>query len=433
MIDVEQALSQILSHARRLQPCETALDDALGRALAETVASDMDSPPYDKSIVDGYAIVAEDLQSGAAELAIIEEVVAGTAPRAQVTSGAATRVMTGAPIPTGATAVVMVERTEIIGEGERVHPGRGPAAAGAALGRVAIRDKDIRAGRNILRQGEAMRAGETVLHAGARIRALEIALLAEIGRAVVQTVPRPRVAILATGNELVEPSQTPALGQIRNSNSPMLAAAVRQAGATPVLLGVARDEQGELAERIRAGLSSDILLLSGGVSAGVMDLVPSALAAQGAREVFHKVRLKPGKPIWFGVGPATENNAAKSPTLIFGLPGNPVSTYVCFELFVRPAIQQLAGFPPTGLRRCQAALTDEHRQRGDRPTYFPAVYQQSAKGPARVRPVAWHGSADLRGLSEANALAIFPAGERIFKAGEIIDVLLLDDGVIARQ
>jgi molybdopterin molybdotransferase len=431
MIEVAKALGLILSHATRLPACAAELDDALGRVLDETITSPMDSPPYDKSIVDGYAIIADDLKQGAAQLEIIEEVVAGSVPRQQVVHGAAIRVMTGAPIPAGADTVVMVERTEISGGGQAIAPGRGQAQTNANLGQVVIRDEEIRAGRNILRQGEAMRTGDIVLRAGARIRPLEIALLAEIGRATVQAVPRPRVAILATGNELVAASETPAPGQIRNSNSPMLAAVARQAGATPILLGVARDDPREMAERIRQGLAADILLLSGGVSAGVMDLVPSVLAEQGVREVFHKVRLKPGKPLWFGVGPdgAAAGRAGKPPALVFGLPGNPVSTFVCFELFVRPAIQQLAGLEATGLRQCQAVLSAEHRQRGDRPTYFPAVYKAASAGgksAGAVTPVDWHGSADLRGLSAANALALFPPGDRKFQPGETVDVLLLD-------
>jgi len=430
MIDVPQALRLILENARRLPACAAGLEDALGRVLDETIASNMDSPPYDKSIVDGYAIIAEDLQKGAAQLAIIEEVVAGSVPQQRVVRGTSVRVMTGAPIPAGADAVVMVERTEIVAGGEAVSPGRGPAQAGANLGQVLIRDEEIRAGRNVMRQGEAMRTGDIVLRAGARIRPLEIALLAEIGRATVQAIPRPQVAILATGNELVAASETPAPGQIRNSNSPMLAAVARQAGAAPVMLGVARDDPRDMADMIRQGLAADILLLSGGVSAGVMDLVPSVLAEQGVREVFHKIRLKPGKPLWFGVGPdGSSARAGKPPTLVFGLPGNPVSTFVCFELFVRPAIQQLAGLAPIGLAQRQAVLSAEHRQRGDRPTYFPAVFQPvaaGAKGHDSVTPVDWHGSADLRGLSMANALALFPPGERKFKPGEVVDVLLLD-------
>src|SRR5664279_2285923 len=201
MIDVSKALGLVLSNAKRLPSCAAELDDALGRVLDETITSDMDSPPYDKSIVDGYAILADDLKNGVAQLAIIEEVVAGSVPQQRVVRGAAVRVMTGAPIPAGADAVVMVERTEIVAGGEAVSPGRGPAQAGANLGQVVIRDEEIRAGRNILRQGEAMRTGDIVLRAGVRVRPLEIALLAEIGRATVQTIPRPQVAILATGNE----------------------------------------------------------------------------------------------------------------------------------------------------------------------------------------------------------------------------------------
>ncbi|MBI2826765.1 MAG: molybdopterin molybdotransferase MoeA [Planctomycetia bacterium] len=409
MITVEEALQHVSERARPLSARTTPIRDALGLALDEDVTSDIDSPPYDKSVVDGYAVMAADLaRDGHAQLAILEEVVAGSVPQACVASGSTTRVMTGAPIPKGADAVVMIERTEPV--------------AGAGLGSVVIRDASAKAGSNILRRGVSLRAGDVVLRRGTRLRAMEIGLLAEVGRAAVRVVPRPRVAILPTGNELVDASATPAAGQIRNSNGPMLAAAARQAGAEPIEIEIARDEMADLRRRIAEGLEADVLLLSGGVSAGVLDLVPRVLADLGATEVFHKVRLKPGKPLWFGVQAADDR--AK---LIFGLPGNPVSSFVCFELFVRPAIERLRGRDATSGRRAQARLTKEYRQRGDRTTYFPATLSTRPDGTHAVTPVGWQGSADLRGLSAANALAIFPPGEKTFAEGDVVDVLLLDE------
>jgi molybdopterin molybdotransferase len=197
----------------------------------------------------------------------------------------------------------------------------------------------------------------------------------------------------------------------------MLHGLAKQAGAHVSDLGIARDDADELTRDINAGLSRDILILSGGVSAGTLDLVPKVLEKLGVTQVFHKVNLKPGKPLWFGHKPRCEGHQ----TLVFGLPGNPVSSLVCFELFVRPAIQKLRGLPPVGLLRVTAELAKDHEHRGDRPTYWPAKVEESV-----VVPLAWQGSGDLRTLTDANCLAFFPAGERRFKKGEAIDVRLLD-------
>ncbi len=408
MISVAEAFTLIARHAQPRPAVETPVAEALGLILAEDVASDVDSPPHDKSIVDGYAVVAADLAGGDARLAIVEEVGAGSVPSRQVTHGMTTRIMTGAPLPEGADAVVMIERSEV------------NASPHSPLGDARLRVDDLRPGQNILRRGASFRRGELVIRAGARLRAIEIGLLCEVGRVAVRAVPRPTVAILSTGNELVPPCDLPGPGQIRNSNGPMLAAAVALAGARPVELGAVRDDRDELRRSIRSGLAADVLVLSGGVSAGVLDLVPGILAELGVEQVFHKVRLKPGKPGWCGAltsGPA--------PTLGCGLPGNPVSSFVSFELFVRPALAQLAGRGFNGLATCHATLTQPFIHRGERPTYHPAVLRQSAAG-ATVEPLAWQGSADLRGLAAANALVQFPAGNRTFEAGEAAEVLLLD-------
>jgi len=410
MLSVDEAIDLVLARAQALAPRATALADADGLVLAEDVASPIDSPPYDKSIVDGYAVVAADLQTGEARLAILEEVVAGAVPRVRVERGTATRIMTGAPIPPGADAVVMVERTEHQATANAHH-----------LGNVFIRDAAVREGRNILRRGTSLRAGDVVLRSGVSLRAIEVGLLAEVGRAVVSAVPRPRVAILSTGNELVEVDQTPGTGQIRNSNGPLLAAAVRTAGGDPLLLGIARDTEEDLRGKIAHGLQADVLILSGGVSAGVLDLVPRILSEQGVEEVFHKLRLKPGKPAWFGVAQRDGHHA-----LVFGLPGNPVSSYVCCELFVRPALERLAGRAGHGLRRVSAEIDNDFQQRGDRHTFLPALYQLADNGQPHAQAVSWHGSADLRGLAAANALLSFPPGDRLYRAGEVVEILLLD-------
>jgi molybdopterin molybdotransferase len=300
----------------------------------------------------------------------------------------------------------MVEQTELAGE------------------RVQVRQAPVKSGQNIMRRATSLARGQTVLSPGKVLRGIELGLLAEVGRASLFTIPPPRIAILATGNELVRPTEVPGPGQIRNSNGPLLQGLVRQCGGATVPLGIARDEAGELLRDIEAGLSRDVLVLSGGVSAGVLDLVPQVLAQLGVTQVFHKVNLKPGKPLWFGV--ARRENSPRQ-TLVFGLPGNPVSTLVSFELFVRPAIEKLSGRQPQGLRRANARLTKEHKQRGDRPTYWPALLSET-DGESSVTPLPWQGSGDLRTLTDANCLAFFPAGEKVFAAGDEVAVLLLPEG-----
>lgn len=403
MLSVDEALEKVLSHSRANAATTCALSEALGLVLAEDVASDVDSPPYDKSIVDGFAVRSADIQAGRSEFAVLEMITAGMVPSRAVAADQTSRIMTGAPIPAGADAVIMVEQSELSADGQRVR----------------LSPPKFSAGQNIMKCASSMRRGEVVLPAGRRLRSIEIGVLAEVGRASVQVVRRPSVGVLSTGNELVPPSVVPTMGQIRNSNGSLLAAATQAAGAVPVDLGIARDEPASLREAIARGLECDVLTISGGVSAGVLDLVPGVLRELGVEEVFHKVRLKPGKPLWFGV---CQRDARQ--TLVFGLPGNPVSSFVCFELFVLPALGVLAGGGATALERVRASLTAEFSHRGDRPTYHPA--QLTADGDVwRVDPLRWKGSGDLRTLVGANALACFPAGEKIHAAGESIDVLRL--------
>ncbi|HEV3415270.1 MAG TPA: gephyrin-like molybdotransferase Glp [Pirellulales bacterium] len=411
MLSVDEALQRVLENARPRPPARLPLADALGLVLAEDVTSDIDSPPYGKSMVDGYAVRAADLVDGRAELELLEEIMAGALPTKTVAAGTCSRIMTGAPIPDGADAVVMQEHTELV--------------AGTARERVRISDEPPRPGQNILRKGASLRRGDVVLRGGRLIRPAEIGMLAEVGRAEALAIPRVRVAVLSTGNELVAAGKTPAAGQIRNSNGPMLLAAVRQAGAEPVDLGIARDEHAPLRERLAEGLRCDLLIVSGGVSTGVLDLVPGLLTALGVREVFHKIRMKPGKPLWFGV----RGDDAADQTLAFGLPGNPVSSFVCFELFVKPAIAKSSGRGTgAGHHTLPARLTSEFIHRGDRPTYHPAVLTMGGPSAAPdVTPLRWVGSADLRGLVDANGLIVFPGGDRTFVAGEVVDVKQLDE------
>jgi molybdopterin molybdotransferase len=408
MLSVQSAQALILKHARPLPPEVLPLDPAaLGLILAEDVASDLDMPPYDKALMDGFAVRAADLPQGRGLVTIIEEVTAGQIPKLPLQAGQATRIMTGAPLPTGADTVVQVERTHSL-EGHR----------------VAIEDASVRPGLNILYRGREMRRGETVLAAGAVLRPQEFGVLATVGRTAVKVHPAPSVAILSTGDEVVEAPQTPGPGQIRNGNGPMLLAQVCRAGGIPRYLGIARDRLESLRLLVTEGLRSSILVLSGGVSAGKLDLVPGVLQELGVVSHFHKVEMKPGKPVFFGT---------RADTLVFGLPGNPVSALVCFELFVRPALRRLRGHAEAGPLMVQAELTEDFAYRTDRPTYHPAWLELPSGGcetPGagwRVQPVPWFGSPDLRGLTRCNALVLFPPGDLQHQKGQRFPVIRMEE------
>jgi molybdopterin molybdotransferase len=401
MLSVAEAQALVLQHARPLPPEILPLaSSTLGLRLAEDIVSDLDMPPYDKALMDGFAVRAADLPGGQGVLTVIDEITAGKTPRCPVGPGQAARIMTGAPLPAGADAVVMVERTRLL-EGSRVQ----------------LEDKPPKPGQNVMPQGQEMRQGETVLEAGAVLRPQEFGLLATVGRTAVKVIPPPRVAILSTGDEVVEPSQTPGPGQIRNGNGTMLLAQVCRAGGLPRYLGIARDRPEVLRPLVAEGLRSAVLVLSGGVSAGKLDLVPGVLQELGVQAHFHKVEMKPGKPVFFGT---------QGDTLVFGLPGNPVSALVCFELFVRPALRRLLGDFEAGPRLVQATLTEDYPYKTDRPTYHPAWLESGEDG-WRVRAVPWFGSPDLRGLTRANAFVVLPPGDHRHRAGQMVSVLRVED------
>ncbi|MFO0871093.1 MAG: gephyrin-like molybdotransferase Glp [Pirellulales bacterium] len=406
MLTVEEAMEEILQRAVPLAEERRAVTESLGRTLAEDVVSDIDSPPYDKSTVDGYALRVSDVATGQRTFTIAGEITAGDWPEQPVPPGMAVRIMTGAPLPAGVDAVVMVEHTT--------------AAAWSTAPTIELDGRPLRVGQNILRRGQSLRQGATVLRAGRVLRPAEIGLLSEVGRTEVSVVRRPRVALLATGNELVPAASVPTRGQIRNSNGPMLRALAEQSGAEATDLGVARDTADDLRQHLEHGLDHDVLVLSGGVSAGVLDLVPRVLQELGVVQVFHQVQLRPGKPLWFGI-----RRGPSSVTLVLGLPGNPVSSLVCWELFARPALERLQGRPALGLGSAHARLATAHEQRGDRPTYWPAVVERAAAHSPEeltVHLLDWQGSADLRTLSDANCLVHFPPGSRRYGAGEMVSL-----------
>jgi molybdopterin molybdotransferase len=397
MLAVTDALAAVLERAQPLLPEVAPVSPAaLGLVLAEDVVSDLDMPPYDKAMMDGYAIRAADLPEGRAILAVIEEITAGRPPQLPLAAGQAARIMTGAPLPAGADAVVVVEKSQ---------PREG--------NRVQLEDRPPRPGQNIMPRGQEMRRGEIVLAAGAVLRPQEFGVLATVGRTSARVHPAPAVAILSTGDEVVEPGDRPGPGQIRNSNGPLLAAQAVRAGGIPCYLGIARDRLDSLRPLVAEGLRAPVLILSGGVSAGKLDLVPGVLQELGVMPHFHKVAMKPGKPVFFGT---------RGDGLVFGLPGNPVSALVCFELFVRPAIRRLRGHADPGPRFVQAVLAEDYAYHTDRPTYHPARLEADASG-WRVRVVPWLGSPDLRGLTRANAFVVFPVGDHYHRAGQVFQVL----------
>ena len=390
MLSVADATQRVLLECRPLPPCRTPLASALGRRLAEDIASDCNMPPFDKAMMDGYAVRAADVPG---ELLVVEEITAGRSPTRCVESGQAARIMTGAPLPAGADAVVMIERTEMLSGGNRV--------------RITVAAKT---GQHIAARASDLRLGERVLSAEQLLGPAEIGLLATVGRDEALVTPSCDVAVLSTGDELVEPGTPPSPVQIRNSNGPMLTAQVATTGARGQYLGIARDNPEQLRERIQAGLNARVLVLSGGVSAGKLDLVPGILTSLGVEPRFHKVAMKPGKPVFFGVRPGSP-----SPTLVFGLPGNPVSAFVAFELFVRPAIRALRGEPSPAPEFESLPLAGDFEYATDRPTYHPATI-----GPGGVRPVEWRGSPDLRALTLADAMCLLPAGDFRHRAGDSV-------------
>ena len=415
MIDVAEAVRLIEQTAVPLPPRRVRLETATGGLLAADVVADIDSPPWDKAMMDGFAVSAADFAAAAStteivDLEVVADLAAGDAASLTVRPGSCARIMTGAPVPAGTDAVVPIERA--VDGTATVHAG----------GRVRLCEPRFRSGQHIGRRGGSFRAGETVLVSGSRLGPAQIGLAAEAGASHVQLLAPPRVAIIATGSELVPADTVPAHGQIRNSNGPMLAAAVAAAAAEPIALGIAGDKPEPLRAAIAQGLAADVLLLSGGVSAGDYDLVPGVLAAAGVDQVFHKVRLKPGKPVWFGV----LRRAQAAPTLVFGLPGNPVSTLVCFELFVRPALAIAAGLPRDRWHRARltAALTAAAKGNPDRPVYHPCTIAGTAEAPLAT-PLPWGGSADLLGLSRANGLMLLPAGCGQLESGSEVEVIPL--------
>ena len=368
--------------------------EAAGRILAEEITADRDYPPFPRAARDGFAVRAADVPG---ELRVIGEVRAGDVFRGSVSAGGAVEIMTGAPLPDGADAVVMVEHIERVGD------------------RVKI-DRSIKSGENFNAQGIEAKHGSTILSAGRRLGFAEIALLAMVGRECVTVYRRLRVAILPTGDEIVETGQQPEPFQIRNSNAWSMAVQVARAGGDPQILPIARDNYESTREQIEQGLTHDLLLLSGGVSAGKYDIVERVLADLGAQFFFDRVLVQPGQPLVFGhIGSKDRGK------FFFGLPGNPASTMVTFEVFARAAVELLGGATEAPLPLLQARLSKDVQHKTGLTRFLPA--QVSADG-STVTPEPWQGSGDVNSLARANAFLVAEPDRESWAAGEMIRVLL---------
>jgi len=395
MLSYDDALAMVLQTIKPLPPLEVALGQAVGRILAEPVKARWDLPPADNSAMDGYAFAFASLaaQTG---LQLVGSSFAGHPHDGAVAPGEAVQITTGAPLPAGTDTVVPQEETTL--EDGRLR-----------LTRPAKPQQHVR------ERGEEFQTGEVLLSAGTRIAAGEIALLASAGITRVRAYPRPRVAILSTGDELVELGETPGPGQIVNSNLHLLMARLRELGCEPLPLGIAKDNPDGLSDAIRSGLQADLFLSTGGVSVGEKDHVQETLNRHGFARKFWKVAIKPGKPVLFGTIGATP---------VFGLPGNPAATAATFELFVKPALRLLAGETEVKPATRKATLTTPVKGGGNRQAFLWCRLEWDGDG-YQVGVSGRQGSGQNRSIQGANALLALPVGAEKLEAGESVEVLVL--------
>jgi len=403
VVSYAEAVRTIRQEAEKIREVRPAAEqvpllDATGRVLAEAVRADRDQPPFPRSTRDGFACIAADVQSGRM-LRIIGQVRAGEAWQGgPLQPGEAIEIMTGAPVPDGANCVVMVEHVQAEENQLRLKAGH-----------------SIAPGENIVPAGAEAKSGTVLVPAGTRLAPSHIAAAAACGYAQLSVFQKPRIAILATGDELVSLESTPLLHQIRNSNSYSLAAQIQLAGAEPVILPVAHDSQPAIEAAIRGAQDCDLLLLSGGVSMGKYDFVEQVLHHRGAEFFFTGAKIQPGRPVVFGRLPHQ---------YFFGLPGNPVSTMVTFALFAHPLIAALSGEASGGPRFALAGLTHEAHCKSGLTRFLPARVDYSIHG-ATATVIPWQGSGDLASTANANGFAVLPAEDKSLSAGSLISVLLM--------
>jgi molybdopterin molybdotransferase len=394
MIPVEQALSHVIAAAPRLASEVVELDRVVGRVLNEDITAPHDYPPFNRVMMDGYGVRASDLKSTDV-LPVVGEAAAGTSDELALSEGTCALVMTGAPLPKGADSVVPVEETHLEGD------------------RVRFSDP-VRRGQHVAVRGEEAKLGDCLLAAGNLLTPVSVATIVSVGRTQVLVGRLPSLAMVTTGDELVPVDREPGLHQIRDSNSWSLTAQAAAEGLTDIRRLHARDDEGALESTFREALTSDIVIISGGVSAGKYDLVPGVLDRLGVKQIFHKVFAKPGKPLWFG---------SNGSTLVFGAPGNPLSTVVTFQVYVRAAIAVMAGRRHVDPRFAAVLERDvSYRSRRD---LFAFVRGWWEDGGYRAMPLPGKGSADVFAPATANALLALPAGEHHLRAGQAIEVRFL--------
>lgn len=405
LLSFDEARRTVEDYAANLAPTAaelTSLLDAVGLVLAEDLFADRDFPPFPRATRDGYAVRAADAQTIPAQLKCIGTIKAGAAideSGISVGAGQGVEIMTGAPLPTGADAVVMVEYTE------------------HSADKVLVK-RSVKAGENFVPAGAEARRGDVMVPRGTRVQHAVVAVAAAVGRREVAVYRRPRVAVLATGDELVDVNFSPGPNEIRNSNSYSLAAQVYEAGGEALLLPVARDDVAELALLLRKGADADLLLLTGGVSMGKYDLVEEVLASLGAEFFFTGVAIQPGKPVVFG-----QMRRDGKTTPFFGLPGNPVSTMVTFQLFVRPVLDALGGSRPEQLPFVHASLKETLTTKTGLTRFLPGKLGGSLEKP-QVELVRWQGSGDLMAAAKSNCYIVVPPDREKLVAGEAVTVLL---------
>ena len=398
LVDIDTALDAI---SRRVQPLPVQrmkLSAATGLTLASPIHTDQDYPPFDRTMMDGFAVRTEDLQDSPTTLNIVEEIAAGSIPQVGLQSGEAARVNTGSPVPPNADAVVMIERVQLSPDGRQITTDHTPTV-----------------GENIAHRGSGVHAGDLVLTPGMKLTPSRIAGAAAAGAAHVDVFRRPRLALIVTGSELVPVDVQPSGGQIRNSNGLSLHAQAVESGCEVIDLGVVGDDPQRLEEHVTEGLTADLLCVTGGVSMGQHDHVPSVLEALGVDIIFHKLAIKPGKPTLFGIGPKGQ--------VVFGLPGNPVSCLVCFMVLVRAALARLQGRAADWPAMITAALTEPLPTSGTRPAFMPARLESTTLGQWTTAPVPWTGSGDPFGPAAGNAFIYRAANAPALAVGEPVDVM----------
>jgi len=408
MIDVDQALHIVISTVRPPPPREavrTPLQEVVGRVLAEDVLADADLPSFSRSTMDGFAVRASDTQRVGARLRIVGESAAGRPFDGVVAEGTAARIFTGAVVPAGADAVIQVERTK--SDADHV-----------------LCEAALRLGQNISRQGEDARAGDVLIARGTRLTTGHVGLLATVGAIEPSCLPAPRVAILATGTELVDARTKPRAGQIRESNGVALSALVTRTGARVVMLERVPDDRATIrAATEKALAAADVVLLSGGSSVGDYDFTPEVLAGLGVVTHFDRIALKPGKPTIFG----SRDDADGDRRIVFGVPGNPISAFTVFHLFVKPALAARFGARPPTRLRLPAVLDAAVKRVAEREQVLPAVLTLREDG-LHARHSGWHGSGDVTCVARANGFVFVAAGAGEAAAGERVSALPLDAG-----